>query len=94
MKLEEHCLSSFMKKCPSLTKAIDNDAGAFPGYCNHCPGWVMPLYKKADLYKVYDLMGQDNPQCRSFLYDNLEMAKAKYEKLTNADPQSEILKNW
>ena len=59
---EGHGLMLHFKFCQSLAKAIDNDAGVCPKYCLHCPGWTMPLYRKAGLYPVYDLMGLDNPQ--------------------------------
>ena len=45
-----------MDRCPSLTKALDNDAGACRKYCLHCPGWTAPLYRKAGLYQLVDLI--------------------------------------
>ncbi|MFA6815017.1 MAG: hypothetical protein WCS73_01825 [Lentisphaeria bacterium] len=94
IELEKHCLTLRMNVCPSLSKAMDNDAGASPLYCNHCPGWVLPLYTKAGLYNVYDKMGQTNPQCCEYVYDDLKLAKEKYDQLSKTKPSDEILKNW
>jgi hypothetical protein len=43
-------LELVMNRCPSLSKAMNNDAGAFLRYCDHCPGWVIPLLEKAGFY--------------------------------------------
>ncbi len=53
-----------MNRCPSLSKAMDNDAGAFSRYCDHCPGWVIPLLEKAGFNCEYDLIDRAAPQCR------------------------------
>ncbi|MFA6815089.1 MAG: hypothetical protein WCS73_02205 [Lentisphaeria bacterium] len=94
IELEGHCLILRMNVCPSLSKAVDNDAGVFPGYCNHCPGWVLPLYTKAGLYDVYDIMGRKNPQCCEYIYDDFDLAKKKYAELSKTNSPTEILKNW
>ncbi len=57
-----------MNRCPSLAKAMDNDAGAFPRYCDHCPGWVIPLLEKAGFHCEYDMFDRTVPQCRITIY--------------------------
>ena len=83
-----------MNTCPSLSKAIDNDAGVCPKYCLHCPGWTAPLYKKAGLYQIFDIMGIDNPKCCEWLYEDLNRAKAKYQELLKTRPAEEITINF
>ena len=90
----EHCLILKMNKCPSLSKAVNNDAGASRKYCLHCPGWTMPLYAKAGLYQIYDIMGLDNPQCCEWILDDLAEARQKYIELKKSDPSRELLKNF
>ena len=92
--LKGHELVLFMTKCPSLSKAIDNDAGVCPKYCLHCPGWTMPLYTKAGLFQIYDLMGLDNPQCIEYIYDDRELAQSKYNELIATRNPDQILKNF
>lgn len=57
-----------MNHCPSLAKALDNDAGAFIRYCDHCPGWVVPLLHKAGYRCDYDIMDRSRPQCKMTVY--------------------------
>ena len=57
-----------MHRCPSLTKAKDNDAGAFIRYCDHCPGWVIPLLEKAGFRCEFDIIDRTRPQCRINIY--------------------------
>lgn len=57
-----------MRRCPSLSKAMDNDAGAFSRYCDHCPGWIIPLLEKAGFYCDYDIIDRTVPQCRITIY--------------------------
>lgn len=57
-----------MSRCPSLSKALDNDAGAFPRYCDHCPGWIIPLLEKAGYSCEYDIIDRTMPQCRMIIY--------------------------
>lgn len=83
-----------MNVCPSLSKAIDNDAGVCPEYCLHCPGWTIPLYKKAGLYQIYDLIGLDAPRCIEFIYDSLPRAQKKFEELSKTRPKSLLKKNF
>jgi len=92
--LHGHELFLNMQKCPSLSKALNNDAGACKKYCLHCPGWTGPLYKKAGLYQVYDLMGLDNPQCCEWIYDDLKLASAKYFELKKKAPEDQLFVNF
>jgi len=83
-----------MDLCPSLSKALDNDAGACRKYCLHCPGWTAPLYRKAGLYQIYELMGLDNPQCCEWIYEDKVRAEAKFrERKAAAKDPSMILSN-
>lgn len=83
-----------MNTCPSLSKAIDNDAGVCPKYCLHCPGWTAPLYQKAGLYQIFDVMGIENPQCIEWIYEAPERAKAKYKELLKSRPAEELKINF
>ena len=83
-----------MKHCPSLSKAMDNDAGMCEKYCLHCPGWTAPLYKKAGLYQIYDLVGLEVPQCSEWIFEDREMAQRKYEELSRNRQESLLLKNF
>ena len=68
--------------CPSLSKALDNDGGACPKYCNHCPGWILPLIRKSGCFAVYNLIDRKIPRCEMFVYLTQEKAQAKAEELT------------
>jgi hypothetical protein len=57
-----------MRRCPSLTKAKDNDAGAFDRYCDHCPGWVIPLLEKAGYGCEFDMIDRTLPRCLIKIY--------------------------
>ena len=70
--LEEGLYSFEFFSCPSLTKAMDNDAGVCPEYCNHCPGWILPLMTKVGYYAVYNLIGRDVPRCEMYVYRDRE----------------------
>lgn len=83
-----------MTKCPSLSKAIDNDAGVCLKYCLHCPGWTMPLYQKAGLFQIFDIMGKENPQCREWIYEDKSKAEAKYRELLKTCPAENIGMNF
>ena len=92
--LNEGELTIRMDRCPSLSKALDNDAGACRKYCLHCPGWTAPLYRKAGLYQVYALMGLDDPQCCEWIYEDKDRAEAKFrERKAAAKDPSMILSN-
>lgn len=83
-----------MTKCPSLSKAIDNDAGVCEKYCLHCPGWTGGVYRKAGLFQIYDLMGIENPQCREWIYEEKSKAVKKYKELLQSRPADELRINF
>ena len=93
-RLEEDCYSFEFFSCPSLSKAVDNDAGACPEYCNHCPGWILPLMTKAGFYAVYNLIDRQMPRCEMFVYADLEKAKQKKSALTEKYGNDVILTNF
>ena len=92
--LNEHELILRMDRCPSLSKALDNDAGACRKYCLHCPGWTAPLYRKAGLYQIFHLMELDNPQCCEWIYDDKKYAMAKYRELASKVPKDQLRINF
>ena len=92
--LNDHEMIIRMDRCPSLSKVINNDAGPCSKYCLHCPGWTAPLYRKAGLYQVYDLMGLDNPQCCEWIYDDRKLASARYRELLKSRPAEQIFINF
>ena len=91
VELKGHELTLLMSKCPSLSKAIDNDAGVCRKYCLHCPGWTIPIYTQAGLYQVYDTMGLEKAQCQEWIYDVKELAVAKYKELLKTCPKENIV---
>ena len=70
-----------MTKCPSLTKALDSDAGPCDVYCNHCPGWVMRVISMAGYWNVYDIVSRTEPVCDNWIFEDIGLAKKKYEEL-------------
>jgi hypothetical protein len=78
IRIEENCdmslqllpdrLTLTMHRCPSLSKAVDNDAGPCAKYCDHCPGWVIPLLEKAGYTCEYNLVDRMKPQCRMIIF--------------------------
>lgn len=61
---------SCMNCCPTLSKTVENDAGASEICCRHCLGWVLPLFTKCGFYCVYDLVGLDIPRCQMSVFKN------------------------
>ena len=94
VELQGHLLLLEMTKCPSLSKALNNDAGACKKYCLHCPGWTKPLYTKAGLYQIYDLMGLDNPACVEWISDDLPTIQAKFRELLQTRPREDFIINF
>lgn len=80
LEQKDGVLYTHMRKCPSLTKVLDNDAEPCRKYCEHCPGWVLPLFTKCGYYCVYDLIGMDIPQCRKFVTVDLGKARKIYQE--------------
>ncbi len=91
IRIEENCVStsyikdgvrySHMAKCPSLSKVLDNDAGACEKYCLHCPGWVAPLVTKCGFYYIKYQRALDVPECFSVFSENREKIEAVREEL-------------
>ena len=70
-----------MRKCPSLTKNMDNDAACFERYCDHCPGWVGRVLTAAGYWMVYDMIDRQKPQCCNYIYKNQADAERKRQEL-------------
>ena len=94
MHLQDGELAKNMTRCPSLSKVLDNDATPCPKYCLHCPGWTHPVYAAAGIYAVYDLREPDQPHCRSWLYEDIERARAKCRELRQTIPAERIRINF
>ena len=84
LELKEHELVIAMECCPSLSKVLNNDATPSPKYCLHCPGWTTPVYQKAGLFQIFDLMELDKPHCCEWILDDLDAAKARYRAVVAA----------
>lgn len=80
--LENDCYWFEFFSCPSLSKVMDNDAGACLQYCNHCPGWILPIMTKTGFYAVYNLISRTEPRCMMFVYREKAKAEAKKAELT------------
>lgn len=93
-KLDEDCYSFEFFSCPSLSKAVDNDAGPCPEYCNHCPGWILPIMTKAGFYAVYNLIDRKVPRCEMFVYADKAKALQKKSELENQYGTDVILSNF
>ncbi len=93
IRIEENCDLSLelhpvrmvltMHKCPSLSKVTDNDAGPCEKYCDHCPGWVIPLLEKAGYVCEYNLIDRRLPRCQMTIYPAESGHKSKV--FTEAD---------
>ena len=90
IELNGHELVLRMNKCPSLSKAKDNDAGLCRKYCLHCPGWVQPVYKRAGFFEIYDIGDLEEPSCTEWIYDDLALAQKKYRSLLNTIPAERL----
>ena len=53
--LEDDCYWFEFFSCPSLSKAVDNDAGPCPQYCNHCPGLSFLWFKLVIISSILNL---------------------------------------
>ncbi|MDD3116106.1 MAG: hypothetical protein PHO45_01920 [Victivallaceae bacterium] len=80
LDLRPDCLIITMNKCPSLSKAMDNDAGLCLKYCDHCPGWIVPLLEKAGYECKYDIIDRQVPRCRMQILPALSSTGAEPEK--------------
>jgi len=69
-----------MHRCPSLSKVIDNDAEPMKRYCDHCPGWCVPLIKKAGFYPVFDIISRTEPRCKFQIFKDKKDAETAGKK--------------
>jgi len=76
-----------MNKCPSLTKAMDNDAGQMHRYCDHCAGWIGPIMQKLGYYMVYDVISREEPQCEIRVFKDPQ-------KAAEAEKKAKLLMSW
>jgi len=89
IRIEENCDADLevtedyfefrMNKCPSLGKVLDNDAGAFDFYCDHCAGWVKPVVEKHGYHYACDIISRTEPVCVMRIYKDRDGAE-EYEK--------------
>ncbi len=79
--LEPGCFHCKMAVCPSLSKITDNDGGAYPKYCDHCPGWILPLITKVGFFAVYNIIDRQKPECEFFVYEKQTDAQKKLAEL-------------
>lgn len=93
-EVTENCYHFEFFSCPSLSKAVDNDAGPCPKYCNHCPGWILPLMTKAGVFSVYNLIDRKQPRCEMFVYLTKTEAEEKYRELTGKYSADVLLTNY
>ena len=85
---EEEWLCGGQLVCPSLTKALESDAGPCAVYCNHCPGWALRVIAWAGYYACYNLIDRTKPRCIQFISRHKEHAvrkKAEWLKSYAAD---------
>ena len=92
--LEPDCYWFEFFSCPSLSKVVDNDAGPCPEYCNHCPGWILPLMTKTGFFAVYNLISRTEPRCQMFVYPDKAKAQAKRRELEESYGANVILVNF
>ncbi len=103
IRIEENCdmeltlagdvLHLQMRTCPSLHKVIDNDAGPCEKYCDHCPGWVLPLIAKAGHWCIYDINDRKITSCDMWIFRNQEDARRHWDALLAAGRPPEVLSN-
>ena len=76
-----------MHLCPSLTKAKDNDAQRWDRYCDHCAGWIGPIFDKTGYHLVYDVIDRKKPQCVMRIFKDEEDAR-------EAEKDVRLLMGW
>ncbi|HOV62944.1 MAG TPA: hypothetical protein PLG43_03565 [Spirochaetia bacterium] len=97
IRIEENCDAEIaydeehfefrMLRCPSLSKALDNDGGACPYYCDHCAGWIYPVIEKYGYYPVTDIISRSEPVCLFRVFkDKAKAEVARREAQLLADP--------
>ena len=79
--VEDGCYRFHFSGCPSLGKVLDSDAAPCPEYCNHCPGWILPIMTKVGAYAVYNIIDRKKPCCEMFVYFDRAKAAVKADEL-------------
>lgn len=102
IKIEENCdmdldlqpdfLHVMMRKCPSLTKAMDSDNGTCPIYCDHCPGWILRVASAAGFWEVYDIVSRTKPVCEEWIFADRALARRKYDELVRLRGGTDLVK--
>lgn len=90
IRIEENCqsrnilgdnyLEGGQLVCPSLTKALKSATGACLHYCDHCPGWDLPVYTKAGYYCLDDIVSRTLPTCYMFVTKDRDLMEAKFNE--------------
>ncbi|MFP4444019.1 MAG: hypothetical protein ACLFST_12945 [Spirochaetia bacterium] len=75
LEVTEEYFEFTMNRCPSLSKNLDNDAGQFEYYCDHCAGWIEPVVRKYGYFLVYDMISRHEPRCRIRIYKDQRKAE-------------------
>lgn len=75
MDLTDEYFEFRMHVCPSLSKNLDNDAGPFTYYCDHCAGWIGPVVERYGYHLVYDMISRTEPKCTFRIYRDAEKAE-------------------
>ena len=94
ISLEPEYFHCQMKVCPSLSKITDNDGGACSKYCDHCPGWILPLMTKAGFFVVYNIIDRTKPVCEFFVYKDAACARKKRAELLEVYDKDVIKYNF
>lgn len=76
LDLTEDYFEFRMRKCPSLSKVLDNDATPFSLYCDHCMGWIQPVMEASGLHGVFDMKSRTEPHCVFRVYKDPGKANA------------------
>ncbi|MBR3924768.1 MAG: hypothetical protein IKJ45_16750 [Kiritimatiellae bacterium] len=92
--VNDGCYSFRFSGCPSLGKVIDNDAEPCSKYCDHCPGWILPIMSKVGAYAVYNIMDRKKPCCEMYVYLDKDRAAAKASELGRRYAEDVILTNF
>lgn len=83
-----------MNACPSLGKVLDNDGGACIHYCDHCPGWVLPLIERAGFFCVYNLISRTEPRCEFHIFRHREAAEKCRRELLSRYGDGVVVSNF
>jgi len=76
LTLTEDYFEFRMRRCPSLSKVMDNDAAPQARYCDHCMAWIEPVMQAAGLHAVFDIESRTEPHCVFRVYKDYEPARA------------------